>query len=121
MNTSKWIVAGLGALMLGLTQLAVAHALPKQQTPVAGAEVSPAPKEVRILFDDDLEPAFSTITVTDVAGKQVSSTKAAVDAHNKKLMKVALPVLAAGSYKVRWAAVADDGHRTQGYYSFKVK
>lgn len=121
MKTRKWIVAGLGTLMLGLAQLAGAHAIPKQQTPAASAEVSPPPKEVRIVFDDDLEPAFSSITVTDVTGKQVNRAKAMVDTHNKKLMTVALPALAAGSYKVHWAAVADDGHRTQGNYTFKVK
>lgn len=121
MKTCKWTAAALGTLMLGLAQLAGAHATPKQQTPAADAEVSPPPKEVRIVFNDELESAFSAITVIDTAGKKINSAKAVVDAHNKKLMTVALPALAAGSYQVQWTAVADDGHRTQGHFSFKVK
>lgn len=81
----------------------------------------PAPKEVRIVFDDELEPAFSKIDVNDAAGRQVNTAKAVVDAQNKKLMTVALPPLPAGRYKVRWSAVAHDGHHTQGGYSFQVK
>jgi len=123
MNTSLINMArhgGLGALLLATAQLALAHAHPTQQTPAPDATVE-APHEVTIDFTEGLEPAFSTLTVVDAAGKQVNSAKSAVDATNKKHMSVALGDLKTGAYQVKWTAVADDGHRTQGHYLFNVK
>ena len=110
----------LAATLLVTAQLAVAHALPKQQSPTPDSTVE-APHEVAIDFSEGLEPAFSTLVVVDAAGKQVNSAKSAVDAGNKKHMSVALGDLKTGVYQVEWTAVADDGHRTQGRYLFNVK
>ena len=110
----------LAAALLITAHLAVAHALPKQQSPAPDSAVE-APHEVAIDFSEGLEPAFSTLVVVDAAGKQVNSAKSAVDAGNKKHMSVALGDLKTGVYQVEWTAVADDGHRTQGHYLFNVK
>ncbi|MDR3101297.1 MAG: copper resistance protein CopC [Paraburkholderia sp.] len=110
-----------GALALAGAQLAWAHAHPTHLQPPAGATVTTAQNTVVIDFDDALEPAFSSIDVTDAAGKSVIREKAAVDPGNGKRMSVALDTLAAGKYTVKWIAVAADGHRTTGHYSFTVK
>jgi methionine-rich copper-binding protein CopC len=116
------IARGLAAaLALTVAQLAHAHAYPTHQAPSAGSIVPTSQKDVAIDFDDGLEPAFSSITVTDAQGKPVTSDKAVVDPSNKKHMSVALNALTAGVYTVAWVAVADDGHRTQGHYAFTVK
>lgn len=115
------LVAGLVfALSLGIASTAFAHVFPKKQEPGAGATVA-APPQVRVTFDGPLEPAFSSLTVTDASGKQVNTEKSAVDAHEADAMAVPLPSLAAGHYTVHWIAVADDGHRTHGDYGFNVK
>ncbi|CAG9239153.1 Protein yobA precursor [Paraburkholderia tropica] len=101
-------------------QLAWAHAYPTHQTPAAGSTVAAGQTTVAIDFDDELEPAFSSIDVTDAAGKSVIREKAAVDATNKKRMSVAVNPLGAGQYAVKWIAVAADGHRTTGHYNFTV-
>ena len=88
-----------------------------QQAPV----LPEAPAKVTITFDGPLEPAFSSLTVTDAAGKQVSTAKSTIDAQQPSVASVALPALAAGKYTVHWVAVASDGHRTHGDYSFNVK
>jgi methionine-rich copper-binding protein CopC len=111
----------IAALTLGVAQLAQAHAYPTHQAPSAGSTVSTSQKDVTIDFDDGLEPAFSSITVTDAQGKPVTSDKAVVDPSNTKHMSVALNALTPGVYSVAWVAVAADGHRTQGHYSFTVK
>ena len=119
MNTTR-LVAAL-ALSLMLTPLAaLAHVFPQKQEPGAGSTVE-APARVTITFDGPLEPAFSSLTVTDAAGKQVSTAKSTVDAQQPSVASVALPALAAGKYTVHWVAVASDGHRTHGDYSFNVK
>jgi len=113
--------AAVAALMIVNCQLAQAHAYPTHQAPAAGATVTTSQKNVVIDFDDGLEPAFSSITVADAHGNAVTSGKAVVDASNSKRMSVALNPLAAGVYTVSWVAVAADGHRTQGHYTFTVK
>jgi methionine-rich copper-binding protein CopC len=105
---------------LALASAAFAHVFPQHQEPGAGATV-PSPSQVRITFDGTLEPAFTTLTVTDAAGKQANTAKAVVDAQEPTVVSVALPALSAGHYTVHWAAVAEDGHRTHGDYSFDVK
>jgi copper resistance protein C len=111
----------VAALMLGAAQLAHAHAYPTHEAPSAGSTVTTSQKDVAIDFDDGLEPAFSSITVTDAQGKSVTSDKSVVDPSNAKHMSVALNALTPGAYSVAWVAVAADGHRTQGHYSFKAK
>jgi methionine-rich copper-binding protein CopC len=103
-----------------LSSAALAHVFPKKQEPGAGATVS-SPAQVRILFDGPLEPSFTTLSVTDASGKQVNVEKASIDPQQPATVSVALPALVAGHYTVHWAAVASDGHRTHGDYSFDVK
>lgn len=113
--------AAVAALFIAACQLAHAHAYPQHQSPSAGETVPATQKDVVIDFDDGLEPAFSSIAVTDAQGKDVTSGKAVVDASNRKHMSVGLKVLTPGVYTVKWVAVADDGHRTQGHYTFTAK
>jgi methionine-rich copper-binding protein CopC len=68
-----------------------------------------------------IEPAFSSTTVTDARGKDVTSSKSAVDATNAKHMSVSVNLLTPGAYTVAWVAVAEDGHRKQGHHTFMVK
>ncbi|ABO56344.1 copper homeostasis periplasmic binding protein CopC [Burkholderia vietnamiensis] len=113
-----------GALVVAgfvIAQAAHAHAHPKTLDPAADATLASAPHEVAIDFSETLEPAFSSIVVTDSHGQSVADGKSTVDAGNRKRMHVALASLAAGTYTVAWVAVASDGHRTQGRYTFTVK
>ncbi|MEO7129170.1 MAG: copper resistance protein CopC [Rhodoferax sp.] len=99
---------------------ASAHVFPQTQIPGAGVTVT-SPAQVAITFDGPLEPAFSSLKVDNAAGTQVNTAKSHVDPKQADVMSVALPPLAAGRYTVHWAAVASDGHRTHGDYSFNVK
>ncbi|KML45187.1 copper resistance protein [Burkholderia cepacia] len=121
MNVLTTMRTAATALLLAGAQLAHAHAYPTHQAPSAGETVTASPKRVAIDFDDGLEPAFSSIAVTDAQGRAVTNGKAEVDASNRKHMSVALNPLTPGVYTVAWVAVALDGHRTQGHYAFTVK
>jgi copper resistance protein C len=111
--------AAVAALLIAGCQLA--HAYPTHQSPSAGSTVSTSQKDVAIDFDDGLEPAFSSIAVTDLRGNSVANGKSVVDPSNEKHMSVALNALTPGDFTVSWVAVASDGHRTQGHYRFTVK
>ncbi|MET3817401.1 methionine-rich copper-binding protein CopC [Burkholderia sp. PvR073] len=111
------------AIVLAATvsSAAFAHAHVASSDPAANAALAAAPAAVTIAFTEPLEPAFSSIVVVDGAGKPVSDGQAKVDAANRKRMTVPLTALGAGTYTVKWVAVAADGHRTQGMYGFSVK
>lgn len=98
-----------------------AHATLQSATPAKDAEVSPAPREVILHFNEKLEAVFSSIKVIDSAGKAVTAEKAAVDASDPSMLKVAVPALAPGKYTVQFVVVGHDGHRRKGDYSFTVK
>lgn len=110
----------LGAAALAMTSTAFAHAHMMSSEPAANAEVT-APTEVTIHFTEPLEPAFSKIDLSDASGKPAAPAASQVDTSDAKVMHLPLPQLTAGRYAVHWAAVATDGHRTQGDFAFIVK
>ncbi|MBC8749464.1 MULTISPECIES: copper resistance CopC family protein [Paraburkholderia] len=121
-NTFKHHAMRAAALIAGVTlaSAALAHVFPQKQEPGAGASVV-APTQVKLTFDGPLEPAFSSLTVSNASGKPVSTQKSSVDPQQRAVMTLPLPTLAAGHYTVHWVAVASDGHRTHGDYGFDVK
>lgn len=102
----------------GFAVPAFAHAFLEHAAPAAGETLATAPKQVALAFTEQLEPAFSGVTVTDSVGRDVEAGRAIVAADS---MSVALKPLAPGTYRVTWHAVSVDTHRTEGAYSFMVK
>jgi methionine-rich copper-binding protein CopC len=76
-----------------------------------------APREVTLWFTQDLEPAFSTVMVTDGSGKRVDAGSPYISGN---IMRVQLRPLGAGSYKVTWHALSVDTHTTEGAFTFGV-
>jgi methionine-rich copper-binding protein CopC len=100
----------------------VAYAHPELQSaePAAG-RATPSPKQIRIMFNENVIPQFSGVEVKDQAGKVIATGKATTDPANKKQLVVPVrEVLPPGEYKVEWHAVSDDTHRVKGNYSFSV-
>lgn len=113
--------AAATAIFAGAPVAASAHGKLESAVPAAGGTVDAAPNTVRLTFNEDLEPAFSSVKVSDASGNAVTQDKAKVDASNPRVMTVAIPKLAAGAYTVQWAAMTADAHRTKGAYTFRVK
>jgi methionine-rich copper-binding protein CopC len=111
-----FILAALLTAALG-APAAHAHAHLDHANPLAGSTVSPAPNEVSLSFTESLEPAFSTVTVTDSNGAEVSQGKAQVSGNT---MRVGIKAAGPGTYKVRWHALSVDTHTTEGSFSFHV-
>jgi methionine-rich copper-binding protein CopC len=100
--------------------LAGGHALPTRFDPRQDAALPAGPLEVRIVFDGDLEPAFSGIAVTDADGRRVDKRDGRVDGKNRRLLRVGVGAVGPGVYRVNWKVLAVDGHRAQGTYVFTV-
>ncbi len=98
-----------------------AHAFPDHTDPRVGHTIAASPPMVRIWFDSDIEPVFSTVQVENADGKRVDQGDAHVDAQDGKLLEVSVPSLPPGAYQVVWSVVARDGHRTEGRFSFRVE
>ncbi|HYB10907.1 MAG TPA: copper resistance CopC family protein [Alphaproteobacteria bacterium] len=108
------------ALALG-TAAAFAHAFLDRASPAVGSTTHGSPPEVRIWLTQGVEPAFSTIEVTDASGKRVDKGNASVDPNDNKQLTVSLPNLPPGTYKVTWRVTSVDTHQTSGNFTFKVE
>ena len=107
--------------LLALPGVSQGHAFPDHSDPRVGSTVSSSPATVRIWFDSEMEPAFSTIIVQDVNGKRVDKGDGRVDPSDSTLLEVSLSPLPLGSYHVIWNVVARDTHRTMGDFTFTIK
>jgi copper resistance protein C len=108
---SFFVSAALGA------PAARAHAFLDHATPLVGSTVPAAPHEVALSFTQNLEPAFSTVQVTDSSGARVDQGKPAISGNT---MRIGLKALGPGSYKVHWHALSVDTHTTEGSFTFHV-
>ena len=94
-----------------------AHAFLDHAEPRVGSTTPAAPKEVVLFFSQNLEPAFSTIEVSDASGARVDQGKAKVSATT---MRVGVKQLPPGTYRVRWQVLSVDTHTTEGSFTFQV-
>ncbi len=111
------IVVIIPLLLLLATGEASAHALLDHAEPRVGNAVATAPREVTLWFTQKLEPAFSSITVTNSAGQRVDAGKTRVSGNQ---MSVSLRSGGAGTYRVNWRVLSVDTHRTDGSFTFRV-
>jgi methionine-rich copper-binding protein CopC len=105
---------------LALPAGALAHAFLDRAVPAVGGKVHGQPAEVRLRFSQALEPAFSTVRVLDAGGKQVDRMDKGLDPKDASVLRVSLPGLAPGVYKVVWRVLSVDTHVTEGDYTFEV-
>ena len=105
---------------LALPAAALAHAFLDHAVPAVGGKVHGQPAEVRLQFSQPLEPAFSTVKVLDASGKQVDRKDKRLDPADASVLRVSLPPLAPGTYRVVWRVLSADTHVTEGDYTFEV-
>ncbi len=109
------VVSLLTALLAA--SAAQAHAFLDHASPLVGSTVATAPPELTLTFTQNLESAFSTVTVTGPNGARVDTGKAQV---NGNTMRVGLKAAGPGTYRVRWHVLSVDTHTTQGSFTFRV-
>jgi copper resistance protein C len=61
-----------------------------------------------------------SVQVFDASGKQVDKRDIHSDRSNQALLRISLPLLPAGTYKVVWRVVSVDTHITKGSFTFRV-
>jgi len=110
-------VAAVAAMFTLHGGIAAAHAFLDEAEPRVGSNVRIAPTELVLRFTQDLEPEFSTVTITDASGQRVDAGKPSFSGN---LIRVPLRALGAGRYRVTWRVLSVDTHSTEGAFSFGV-
>ena len=106
-------------LALILPSSAAAHAVLVTSAPSWNAVVRTTPNQVRLTYDEDVVPQYARVTVLVGAGGRDLAGAPQVAGN---VVVVTLADGGRGSYTVRWRMVAsDDGHVTQGAFSFGVQ
>ena len=122
MSGNRQLALAFGLLLaLGVSRVASAHAFLDHADPAVGSTQETSPKEVKLWFTQQLEPAFSTLHVVDGAGKAVDRGDGRVDSHDAMLLRISLKDVSAGTYRVIWRVLSVDGHSTEGDFTFDVK
>jgi copper resistance protein C len=94
-----------------------AHAFLDHAEPRVGSTVPTAPRELVLSYTQNLEPAFSSVEVSDANGARVDLGKPTIGAST---MRVGLKPLSPGTYRVRWRVLSVDTHTTEGSFTFHV-
>jgi copper resistance protein C len=121
MKPLRVMVAALAFAGLLIAPAAVrAHAFLDHADPAVGSTVPAAPAVIHLWFTQQVEPAFSSVTVTDSSGASVNDGPAAIDSSNQSELNVNLKTLPAGTYTVKWHVLSVDTHTTEGDFTFHV-
>ncbi|MEE2061724.1 copper resistance CopC family protein [Rhodococcus artemisiae] len=118
MNKLVTIFAAAAVVLLLGVAPAQAHSTLIGSTPAADATAAGSPDEIELEFNQPINTAFATVTLTDGEGAQRGSSEAIVDAERVRL---AIPEpLSAGDYTVGYRVVSADGHPITGSYAFTI-
>jgi methionine-rich copper-binding protein CopC len=99
---------------------AFAHAKLVQSNPVRGS-ASTAPKVIKLTFDEKITPAFSGFKLSMADGMVVSTSTSLSDDGKTLIGRPTSPFMS-GKWTLSWHATSvDDGHKTEGTYTFTVK
>jgi methionine-rich copper-binding protein CopC len=109
------LVAGVAAMLTD----AAAHSVLKSRQPSPDAKLSVPPNRVDLVFNEDIEGAFSEIKLLDRAGAEIAKASGKGMCAGAKCSLV-LPVLGPGIYSVSYRVLSQDGHVVQSQYEFTV-
>ena len=113
------LVAGWVAVLLGAVPASAgAHAVLLTSTPGWDAVLSATPQVVTLRYDEDVVPRYARVAVVAPGGRDLAGPPRVTGS----VVVVSMQAGEAGSYTVRWRMVAsDDGHVTEGAFSFGVR
>ena len=115
------IGAALVALMWAQTSSVMAHAQLIKAEPARRAALDKAPAQIRLWFNEEIEGAYTTLTVFDANKKLVTNAKPKVVADDPKSIILPMPKTNPGKYKVKFRVLSVDGHIVDSTFNYTVK
>jgi copper resistance protein C len=113
-------IVGFLTVAVLVPSMALGHGMLDRTEPRASGHVKAAPPQIKLWFTGALEQAYSRVEVRDAAGKRMDLGDSTVDGANRALLRVSVPALPPGTYRVVWLVVSVDSHVTEGQFSFTV-
>jgi copper transport protein len=114
------VLAAAAAAALMLPAAAWAHAALLRTQPSASKTVNAAPREVRLTYSEPVEARFAIVSVTDAAGRQVTSGNPSSAPSAPQTLVVRLGRVPEGWYLVFWRVISADGHPVRGAFTFAI-
>jgi len=111
-------VAAVLAALLAMPATALGHVELVSSAPAAGEDLDNPPTEVTLTFDDELDPAMSSFTVTDPDHKVVGTGEVDLTVADRNVLTGAVTISDPGVYTVSYAVAGIDGHQIGGAFSF---
>lgn len=99
----------------------LAHAQLIKAEPARRATLDKAPTEVRLWFNEEIEGAYTSLSVLGANKKPVTDAKPKVVSDDPKSVVLSLPDLGPGKYSVKFRVLSVDGHVVDESFNFKVK
>ena len=99
---------------------AFAHAGLVESTPTKNSTIA-APRAIKLTFSEKLVPAFSGVQLSMGDGMKVSTSTSLSDDGKTLTARPTSPFMA-GKWTLSWRVTSvEDGHKTEGSYSFTIK
>ena len=114
------MLTAVAAAALALPAAAWAHAALLRTVPEASRTINTAPPEVRLTYSEPIEPRFAIVSVTNAAGRQVTSGPPAGAPGSPQTLVTPLERVPEGWYLVFWRVISADGHPVRGAFTFAV-
>ena len=99
----------------------LAHAQLVKAEPARRAVIDKSPTEIRLWFNEEIEGAYTSLSVLGANKKPVTDAKPEVVSDDPKSVVLPLPDLKPGKYTVKFRVLSVDGHIVDESFSYKVK
>jgi methionine-rich copper-binding protein CopC len=98
-----------------------AHAKLLTSEPESGSTVTTSPAELKLHYNEPVEPAMSSVKLVGSGAMTVQAGKPVLAKGDDKTLVVPVGKLPAGEYRVEWSTMGRDGHHMKGELRFTVK
>jgi len=109
------------ASMWAQTSPVLAHAQLIKAEPARRAALDKAPAQIRLWFNEEIEGAYTTLTVSGSNKKLVTDAKPKVVADDPKSIILPMPETKSGKYTVKFRVLSVDGHVVDSTFNYTVK
>jgi copper resistance protein C len=118
---SRSVIAAGALALVCVASPAFAQAQFVKGTPAADSKVGSV-TEVRLEFNESIDPRYSGLTLTAPHGVNVELGEPEAANGDPRMLVVPITnVLEPGAYTVHWRVISVDNHWSQGEFNFTVK
>tara|TARA_Y100001936_G_C16070401_1_gene670169 strand:- start:816 stop:1217 length:402 start_codon:yes stop_codon:yes gene_type:complete len=109
------------AIMLSFASQVWAHAQLIKAEPARRAALDVAPKQIRLWFNEEIEGAYTTLTVSGTNKKLITNAKPRVVKDDPKSIILPIPETKPGKFTVKFRVLSVDGHVVDSSFNYTVK